>query len=189
MATGDLTTPAQVKGYLPKVEVLDTQFDALLARLITATSDRFKADTNRTILKATVTETTSGSGATRLLLGEYPVVGVTSVTVDGELVPQRAAVGESGWVLMGSCVELVGYVFARGVANVVVVYEAGYTAVPSDVEQAVIKMVALQFADRKRPGESSKAISGESISFNEGGPVLAYWRDVVDAYRRPVFTR
>jgi hypothetical protein len=182
MAAGDLTTLTAVKGYVQGLEVADNTFDVLLARLITAVSAQFVADSGTNISQATYTERRSGNGRAALTLKNAPVSSVTSVTVDGTTVAAQTVVGGPGWVLDGSTLQLVGSKFTEGTLNVTVVYVAGYALVPLDVEQAVIKMVGLQFSDRKRIGQGSASTGGESVSFADGA-VLAYWNGTVENYR------
>lgn len=186
MAAGDLTTLATLKAYSPGLDPqqagADTTFDALLERLITAVSDQFKAEAGMNPAQTTYTETRDGHGGSAMTTRNAHVISVTSVTVDGQAVPARPSVSGDGWTLDGDRVSLSGSRFTEGVANVVLVYVAGYATVPLDIEQAVIKMVALQFADRKRIGVASSSQAGTSTSFGDG-PVLAYWRSVVDSYR------
>ena len=185
MAAGDLTTLATVRGYLPTIDPTDIQFDDLLTRLITAVSTQFTTDSGRVLASATATETYSGLGGQRLTPKRWPITAVTSVYIDGELVPERPAVGEAGWVIdeeTSLCFD--GYWLTQGLQNVELTYTAGYTVIPADVEQACIKMVCLQFSDRNRIGQNSRAIAGDSVNYADA-PVLAYWRSVVDAYRTP----
>lgn len=187
MAAGDLTTLATLKAYAPGLDPAtagaDTTFDDLLTRLITAVSDQFRSEAGTNPKQTTYTETRNGHGQAGMTLLNFPVISVTSVTVDGTVIPARATVNDSGWVLSaGGRIDLVGYKFTEGTSNVVFVYSAGYTDVPLDIEQAVIKMVLLQFHDRKRIGVASTSQAGTSTSFGDA-PVLAYWRSVVDSYR------
>lgn len=186
-APGDLTTLATLKAYAPGLDPAaagtDSTFDELLGRLITAVSDQMVSELGFSPQSSAVTELRNGHGRKAMTLGRFPVISVTSVKVDGSTVPARSVVGGDGWVLSsGGVVELVGYSFTEGVANVEFGYTAGYATIPFDIEQAVIKMTLLQFQDRKRIGVASVSQAGASTSFGDG-PVLAFWRSVVDAYR------
>ena len=183
MAAGDLTTLAVVKGYLPGIDALDTQFDTLLERLITAVSAKFATEVGRPLATATTTEIFNGHGGQRLTPKRWPITAVTSLVVDGEAIAARASVGDSGYVIDDTTsLVLTGYYFSQGIQNVELTYTAGFTTIPSDVEQAVVKMVCLQFRDKDRIGQGSRSMQGESVSYSDG-PVLAGWRDVVDLYR------
>ena len=185
MAAGDLTTLAVVKGYLPGIDALDTQFDALLERLITAVSAQFTNEVGRDLSSSSATETYNGHGGRRLTPKRWPITAVASLVVDGEAIAARPDVASDGYVIDDeTSIVLCGSWFATGTQNVVLTYTAGYTSIPTDVEQAVVKMVALQFRDRDRVGQSSRSMQGESVSYGDA-PVLAYWRSVVDSYSAP----
>jgi len=181
MAAGDLTTLAKVKGYVQGLDQADATFDEVLGRIIAAVSAQFVSESGMVPTSTAYTEKRSGHGMESMTLRHAPVISVTSVSVDGVAVPAQPSVGSSGWVLDGSTVRLVGYVFTEGTLNVSIVYTAGYAAIPADIEQAVIKMVGLQFTDRKRIGQSSLSAGGESISYSDGA-TLAYWNTIVEAY-------
>jgi uncharacterized phiE125 gp8 family phage protein len=180
----NLTTLADAKGYIPSILPADVEFDALLERLIAGVSAQFEAETGRSIASAQRTEIRSGTGRTTIVLEHYPVTAVTSVKVNGVVIPKQTVIGDSGWLLLDSRIALVGYTFTEGLGNVEVVYTAGFATVPGDIGQAVVKMVALQFRDQKSVGLQSRSLSGDGVSYSDG-PVLAYWRAIVNLYRRP----
>lgn len=176
----DLTSIEKVRRYLFGNEVtLDA--DEILADLITSSSAWVERQIGRSFGSRSVTETRNGDGTTRMLLDETPATAVTSVTVDGVVIPARTTVTGSGWVLSDDGVDLVGYTFTAGVQNVVFAYTAGET-VPADLEQAVIRHVALQFRDRNHDGLASASGGGESASFSAAGS-LAFIEGVLDGYR------
>jgi len=164
MAAGDLTTLADVKAYLGMTgEAVD---DDLLTRLITAASTWFKTQAAHQILSATYTDTFDGSGGTRKVLENFPVISVTSVTVDGVAIPARPAIGQDGYVLNDGQVDLFGFAFTTGVVNCAIVYVAGYATAPVDVAQAVIELVAWRYREKDRIGQASRTTSqGEVVTF------------------------
>jgi hypothetical protein len=162
--------------------------DALLYRLAEAETDWLTA----ALRMGGVTETQydrrlNGSGSERLLLPEYPIIEVIDVLVEGEVIPLADDDGETGyWYSPGDCVlQLIGgYVFPRGVGNVNVVWTAGYKPVPSDLEQLCIELVGTKYVWRKRIGESSKSLGGETVAYVRE---LTEWqKEVLKAYRRVV---
>lgn len=184
---GDLTTLANVRQYL-RGDFLDpayTVFDVELARLITVISADVRRRTDRRldVPAASITERRHGNGRTRMLLNEYPVASVTSVTVDGEVIPAQPDAESDGWFLDGDVVEIVGYEFTAGRGNVSIVYTTGWATVPADLEQAVIQLVALAWTDGKHIGTSSVTIGGDTTAYN-GGPQLANAGAVLDWYTR-----
>ena len=185
MPAGDLTNLASVRAFLA-VPADDTSRDATFASLITSLSARFLTLIDRQLLSASYTDTVGGKGGTVLCLENYPVTLVTSVTVDGDLIPQRPNVKGAGWVLSkGFRIDLAGsYVFTEGISNVVVQYTAGYTAIPVDVSQALNEWVAWVDKIRDRVGLVSQNVGGETLSYSPYGAPHSV-QNVIDSYRRP----
>ena len=171
MAAGDLTTIETVRAYLKgQVPVPVDDETTLIPGLITAVSQMFVSETGCPILTAAQVQTWNGAGEAKVFLEQYPVISVESVEVDGEVVPERTAVGESGWVLSSAAtgkLELVGYAFAEGTANCVVNYTAGYgAAAPADVDQAVVDQVAYLYRQKDRVGVANESTQGGgSVSY------------------------
>lgn len=213
MATGDLCQLADVKAWLNLTTTAD---DAVLARMITAQSRFFEAQVGRTIARATYTEVfdggddrvrqrpsvsvwapavlPDGSRGYAVNLRNWPVLLVSSVLIDGQLVPARPALTQGdpnnalatdGWVLVdGYRLELQGgtYEFTRGIANVTITYDAGWDSVPKDVEDAVIGLVAWRYRTRDRIGQVSKVVGGETLAFSRDA-VPPEVQLVIDLYK------
>jgi hypothetical protein len=185
MATGDLTTLANVKAYLSP-PLVTTADDALLSRLITAASQFIQTWLNRAIASASYTDTRNGTGGTILFLGNRPVTAVASVTVDGvAIAPSSPPPTGDGYLFDDSAVYLVGHCFSRGAQNVVVQYTAGFAATPPEIEQACIALVALRYKERDRIGQVSKNLGGETVSFQQKD-MPADVATVLDQYRNLV---
>jgi hypothetical protein len=147
MAAGDLISLAAVKAWL---SVQNTNDDTLLSRLISQVSRSITNITNRPgFLPANYTEVGNGIGGTRLMLRNWPVISVASVTIGGHAIPASSALiaGQTyqrGWILDPSdsnpadtmqAISLRGWEFWPGQQNVIVSYTAGYqiTAEPQTV--------------------------------------------------------
>lgn len=131
MSSRDLTTKDAVKTYRG---ITDSNSDNLIARLVTAMSTAFVQETAAEILRQSYTEIRDGCGETALELANVPAITDPTVTVDDNLIPKRATVTDTGWVLLDrSRLELVGYEFSWGTGNVVLVYDAGQLT-PSDAQ-------------------------------------------------------
>lgn len=179
-APRDLTTIEKVKRHLgPEYS---TAADWILSDLVTSSSAWIVSQLGQEVLLRTVVETRNGDGSTRLLLRQFPVGSVTSLTVDGVTIPKRATTDGDGWILSRDGIDLAGYVFTAGLQNVVITYTAGYATTPPDLEQAVIEHVALRYADRKHTGIDSLSAGGESAQFGTAG-TFAYINGVLDTYR------
>lgn len=123
----DLSTLANLKGALRITASTD---DVLLQRLLSACSQFYQTEANRSPIVAQArTETFNGKGGTQQFLNHYPVLAVSSVTVDGTGIPASTGPLVSGWTFDQSAVYLLGYGFSRGVRNVVIPYTGGMGAV------------------------------------------------------------
>ena len=137
MASSDLTTLVDVKTWL---NISDTKSDALLARLITSISGQILSVLNRSSINySSKVETRNGNGNTNLLLRDWPVIAVSQLTIDNDIIPQAVPVNGSlipaGWVLsiwsgappgIPQVLSLRGYYYRQGVRNVSVSYTSGY---------------------------------------------------------------
>lgn len=167
--------------------------DQILTTLMASSSAWVEQRIGGDLMTGTKTETFDGDGGTRVRLTRShswrpgcPATTITSVTVDGMAIPARSAVSTldtnpSGYVCRGDCVDLVGYTFTVGVANVVIVYVAGYATVPTEVEQAVLEHVALRYKDRGHAGVDSSSGGEGSVSYGNAG-TLAYLEGALEPY-------
>lgn len=130
----------------------------VLALLITNASAFIEQYCNRTFALTSYTETRNGNGGNKLFLLNGPVVSVSSVTVDGNVVPPSPNPLASGWVNDDSMVYIRGGWFACGIQNVTVQYSAGFATTPADVAQACIELVAEKFAKRNRIDKASETL-------------------------------
>lgn len=117
--------------------------DRLMARLVSACSTFIQSWANRTFRNLAYNEIRDGQGAMAMMLANYPVTSVASVTIDGIIIPPRPALGSNtestavgfvGWPWGGPAgfvndanrVLLSGFRFNRGYQNVVVSYAGGF---------------------------------------------------------------
>lgn len=171
MAFGDLTTLGEVKAWLQtgQAPFPDTD-DILLARLITAASQFIQKWLNRNIASADWYEVRDGTGGQHLIFGNFPVTAVLSLSIDGLAIPPAPDKGGFGTGYVFSPTELAvrGYVFTRRPQNIVIIYTAGYTVIPSDISQACIDLVCLRYRERTRIGEVSRATGGsETVTYSQ----------------------
>lgn len=190
----DLTTLLDVKTWLP-IPSTTMADDAKISRLITATSADFMRAVNRPdFLAATYTELREGDGATRIVLRHWPVNTVASLTVGGTTVPAASSdhVTTPGWYIDSDLdperqaqVYLAGLTFTDA-AIVAITYNAGYTAVPGDVAQAVIDWVAYRYKGIPNIGATRRRDNlGDSVAVEEIGMPLTT-QSTIDRYRREI---
>lgn len=174
MGYDDLTILADVKSWLQTGQsAFPTTDDALLSRLITATSEYIQTWLNRRIAVTDYSEIRDGTGSQRLQFGCFPVVAVLSLTIDGVAIPPAPPPSPgsgitTGYVFSQTQLALRGYYFARGAQNVEFSYTAGYSTTPPEIAQACIELVTLRYRERTRMGEVSKALGGgETVSYSQ----------------------
>lgn len=159
----ELTTLANVKQWLG---IASTNDDALLTRMVTAYSNQVQTWLNRKIASQSYSETRDGHGGNRLVLADYPVIAVASVAIDGRAIPASSDYVTPGYRFTDQQIILQGYAFTRGYSNVALTYTAGYATTPPELEEAVIQIIAQRYKEKDRIGLKSKALAGESISFD-----------------------
>jgi len=171
--TNALTTLEAAKDYLD-IPPGDTEQDDRVKRMINSASQRFEKITNRKLKLQSITEYQDGRANNKLVLRQWPAQKPTVVCLDPSWVydssndiPTTEYNVEQDQVL----VRRTGY-FPKGVRNIKIVYQAGYTDVPSDLEEACLMMVQWLDSMRtdRRVGTKSKSKNGENISFTEDVP-------------------
>jgi hypothetical protein len=104
--------------------------DDPLADLINRASSAIATWCDREIVAPAdpVTYTFDGDGGQRLILPEWPLIAVTSVTVGGQTIPPAGDTDPLGWLAQPAeaWLTLQGYRFEHGVRNVSVVARLGY---------------------------------------------------------------
>jgi hypothetical protein len=134
----DLVSLADLKSWLG---ITGTDDDVLLAQLITQISRAiFNVIDRPAVLPSAYTETYDGGNEVSIMLRQWPVIGVSSCSVDGVTIPPAppivaGASAQIGYIL-DSCnaappgamqrLSLRGYLFTCGVQNVTILYSAGY---------------------------------------------------------------
>lgn len=178
----DLCALADLKAWL---NVQTNSEDALLQNLITRGSAQMLRWMNRDhIVATTYTENRDGNDALFILPRNFPLISVSSVTVNGVAIPGAADQVSAGFVIDGRKIMLRGgssafyslgpyssqyqYRFTRGFQNVQIVYQAGYANVPADLQQAAIEGFAYVYRRRTHIGEDANSASGQlTMSFSK----------------------
>lgn len=161
---GDFCTVSQVKHLLP-VSKSQTGDDPLIQRLITGCSTTVRNWIGDALNSKDYTEVRDGTGTGKLILRHQPVTAVASVSL-GPPSGRSALVVDRDYVWTTYAIQLLAGSFPKGVANVAVVYTAGYVAIPADIADNVAKVVALRYKEAERLGQSSKTLGAETINFD-----------------------
>lgn len=128
----------------------------LLAHLIAAASTAIEQHCRRTFLSQTFTEVYDGDGTQELLLDQFPVASLTTVTItdsDGteyDIDVDQFRIREAdGLIKFRPDADADFTSFPDDFQNVEIVYVAGYTDIPEDVQEACILTVAWMVAHDK----------------------------------------
>lgn len=161
---GDLTTLAMLKSYL-SLDV--TTHDTLLQNIITQVSYQIQVLCNRIFASASYTEYYSGKGNNFLLLRQYPVSAITSIYDDTDrLYSADTLISSDDYALEDAgdsgIVKFDGLILSRGLNNIKVVYTAGYTTIPSDLEMACVKRCAADYIESLG---GINAMEGETLTY------------------------
>ncbi len=190
-ATVSLISLDAVKEYL-KITA-DTE-DAVLERMIDQVSSWANDVTGRHIKERTITEYCDGDGSAELILGSYPVQQIISLHDD----PNRVFDGSSQIdvprdVVLNSASGVIRLwnqrsAFTKGVANIRVIYRAGYpeVAVPHDIRLAVLKTIAHQYRHGYADGKVNivtDTIGDRTLTFSQE-PLPVDAREILKTYRR-----
>lgn len=173
-----LTTVANVKAYLGVAGSAD---DALIENLIDRVTNFIQKYCNRKFTKSNYDEYYDGSGAGYLFLPNYPIVSVSLLEIDGII---KTSTDYAIYVDAGM-IRLKNGKFSEGVLNVHVLYTAGYSTIPKDLEQACTELVAMKYYSR-----GTEKFGVTARNFGEGG-TISYERtlpaeiaDVLDLFKR-----
>lgn len=170
-----LTTLEMAKVYL-KIPTLETSLDELVKFWINAASDMIESECERGLKAKSITEIQHGRRQNILLLREYPVNSITELRIDGNgiftdaatLIPSSdyAITDDKNGVLYKHAT------FNMGYNNVRVIYNGGFSVIPSDLEDACLWTVFWKksIRDAADIGRTNKNKEGESISYSQSVP-------------------
>jgi hypothetical protein len=179
----DLTTLTQVKALLEQTE---TDWDALIAEIIGAVSERCASYCNRDFEQKERVEYHDGGGQYLCLKG-LPVVSITSIYGSDTWEWEEATLIPADHYHLFSA-GIVGYRFGDwpyGPKALKVTYIGGFTAdgLPDDLEMAARTQTAYEFKRRRDIGLESVSFPDGSIQKVNLGEFLPEVKAVLDRYR------
>src|SRR5260370_465763 len=184
-APDDLCTVNDLAAWLPNYNHND---DTNLQNLITYGSLQVLTYLNRPPILASaigaLTETYDGNNSDRLLPRFFPLISVTSVSVDNVAITQSTLCTLSGFVWDSRRIMLRGFTFLRGIQNVQVSYTAGYSIVPLDLKQSAIEAFALAYRHRTHIGDKSNSMGGQVTMAFDMSEIPPRSLAVFNQYRR-----
>lgn len=161
----DLTTRAAVKTYLG---ITVTTWDAILDVLVTQASKAIERYCYRVFAAASYTEYYNGNNNQRLCLRQYPVNSITSIHDDTDrefAAVDLIATTDYTFDTNSGIVYFDGVTLTKGLRNIKVVYNAGYSTIPEDLVLACYKLIGGAFNKRKSDGQASDALGNVSFSY------------------------
>jgi hypothetical protein len=171
MAAGDLTDIDTALAWLglPNDDGIGT-----VAKLVTAISTQIQQFLSRTIAVASYSKAFNGRGGQMLMLPDYPLVSVSSVSVNGSAIPVRSG-ATPGYVFSEKTIYLdPPYRFTKGFQNVAVAYRAGYEQVPPDIERACLEWLKIANeapaanVSMERAGDHEQRFEAQVTKFGRG---------------------
>ena len=201
MAATDLCTINQVNAWIynpvtigtvgntAQQQALQTQTQALLASLITNCTALITTYVGYQIYPvSTFNLTLDGTGNASIRIPLQPIFSITSVTIGQTIIPACPVPGGAGYSFdsAASVVNLTGYCFPRGFQTVNIQGTAGYAAIPADINQACIELVAYKFIQKDHTGIKSLTKNGANVNETTSympPEVLA----VINRYKRTTF--
>jgi hypothetical protein len=174
-----LTTLARVKLFLG---ISGSTEDSFITTLIDIATDTIQAYTGRSFSLETITEKLPGTDTSKIVLSKFPIISITSITDDSGLInlteyeisDDKAGTvyrKEAIFAFKGNSIGVLGVNSEKeSENNITVIYQAGYTTVPLDIEMAAISYIRSLYLGRSRDSTvSSESVSGVySVTYGSG---------------------
>lgn len=171
MAADLLADPQELADWLG-ISANDTRLLAALR----AASRKFRAAVRHDVTLIEGDQVTlDGNGRQSLLLPVWPTIAVAEVLLDGEELIEGT---DYSWSQDGILRRLGCLVWPDRLRCVEVTYSHGWAVIPEDITGAVIEQARAAFTSM--PGLKSKAVGGQSVTFDAG--VTADWSACVQRH-------
>lgn len=186
----ELISTAELKSYLV-ITTSTAAIDTVLASIKASVEQWVKNFCKDPFLVAQHTEYYDGNGLSRLHVLHHPITAISEVNIDSDRAfDDDTEVDEDDIILTDQnkrqgVIELFGEVFPAGQQNVKVVYSAGYSVVPADLQLAVKIICAREFLiqDKKMAGVVSQNVGDKTLSLNLEEIPRNAWT-ILQSYRR-----
>jgi len=184
-----IVTPTKLKAWL---KISGTSEDTILAAICNRANKYAVNYMGRNPVSTTYTEYYDGNGSGILLLNNYPIINLTSLNDDSNRdFGSATAIDVAADVLLYEDSGMVRLwnkkvAFYKGLANVKVVYVAGYAVIPYDMEEAVL-LIAMQTYKRiyqdQRIGLTSESLGEHTMSYSDD-EMPKRSKMILNAYRK-----
>ena len=158
----------------------DTNYDDILTRFINSCSNIIENYCDRKILARDYTDYFSGNNQRNFMLSQWPIQTIDEVWIDQnsmfddsndqldstEYAIDQLSDDSIGIILLG------GQVFPVGIRNIKVVYNAGYSSVPAEIEEACLWWVDNLYTmrDNRSINTKSKGKNNENTTYRDDLP-------------------
>lgn len=177
-----------VKEYVGDAGV-DVDVDELLCNLINNVSRSIDSYVGEVFYIAGYTEYFDGDNTDRIIPEHYPVNLITSLHSDEDRVfDATTLIDSTSYVIVNKIYVrlLANEYFENGIQNIKLVYQAGPSSVPLDLQQACAEIVAWKFKEGRGGGDlnvqSKTRTDSTTTYFGEAIPKSA--KAVLDRYKR-----
>lgn len=139
--THALCSLAELKSYMG---ISADTWDDQLEELINAATAQAESHTGRELAARDQEWALDGNNETDLVVPQWPLNSISSLEINGVEISARESWQGYGYVIDSEAgmIQLQGYVFTGGLANIEISANAGYATVPADLEQAVVELAA-----------------------------------------------
>ena len=182
------TDNSLLKAYLG-ISTSDTDSDDIINQCINSSSIWANTKTKRLLKSRDLTEYYSGDGTSTLYPNSYPITAITAAYDDLDRAWGTDTQIDNDDLVIDPQPEAFriiyyyGY-FTPGAVNIKLEYTAGYSTIPSDLQEAVLAVAATMYfsSEEKRLGIASKSSGAGTTSYETGFP--AWSLDIIGMYER-----
>ena len=170
-----------------------TSSDALYTNLIARASEKIESICGRNLVAATYTEYCDGGGrdlnlhrgpinsVTSVHVVSYSTAGTETVTAENAGSYFKRGMTDDGWKLPGY-IERHNTSWTHGQRNYRVIYNAGFSTVPYDLEEACLHAAVWMWNKRKNAGSAARDVGSGSASFRPDSELDGDLRAMLAAY-------
>jgi len=180
--------------------------DGLLEKIVNRTTSLFESSTRRKLKARDYSydpddaaydpdnAVLNGNDRDRISLPQYPVNSIATLKVNDMEIDERETIYSCGWVIedrAAGIVTLSCYIFTKGLKNIELAYNAGFSTVPDDLYEACLEQAAWFFkqspAGANLLGVAAKNLPDGSISYTTKD-LLPYVQRRLNHYKKRFVT-
>ena len=181
----DATAITTLEAVYEQLSVEGSTDDTLIQNLIDRYTDMFEKYCGvDSFLVADYTEYTDGNGSVHMFVKNNPVNSITQIAVDSDWVwGADTTATASDYRIVGDRYIAYKTGFASGLQNVKIQYNAGWSVIPEDLEQALLMEVVRMYIRRKDPDVEIKTLTDGSTHLTPSG-LMPSTKQILSKYMR-----